>query len=73
MINKSIITLLKVSPEIVGAIGDVLKQGKTVRRQEFTCVVNGKSKVIGYSSINIKGVDGNIIGAGIIFQDITNL
>ena len=51
----------------------LLKQGKTVRRQEFKVVVNGRSKVVGYSSINIKGVDGTVSGAGVIFQDITNL
>ena len=28
---------------------------------------------IGYSSINMKGPDGGIVGAGVIFQDITNL
>jgi PAS domain-containing protein len=71
--NKPVMGLFQLCPEIVGAIGDVLKQNKTVRRQEFRCKVNGKEKVIGYSSINMKGVDGKIIGAGIIFQDITNL
>jgi hypothetical protein len=35
--------------------------------------VNGRTKVIGFSSINIKGVDGTVGGAGVIFQDITNL
>ncbi|OGS08132.1 MAG: hypothetical protein A2270_03570 [Elusimicrobia bacterium RIFOXYA12_FULL_51_18] len=72
-LNKNIITLFNLSPDVVGAIGDVLKQGKTVRRQEFRYSVNGAVKVIGYSSINIKGVDGKVIGAGVIFQDITNL
>ncbi|MBI5744427.1 MAG: GAF domain-containing protein [Elusimicrobia bacterium] len=72
-LNKPVVELFQLCPDIVSAIGDVLKQGKTVRRQEFTCMVNGKKKVVGYSSINIKGVDGKIIGAGIIFQDITNL
>ncbi|MEW6040974.1 MAG: PAS domain-containing protein, partial [Elusimicrobiota bacterium] len=72
-INKNILDFHKVSPDIVDAIANVLKSGQTVRRQEFKCMVNGKAKVIGYSSINIKGVDGAVIGAGIIFQDITNL
>lgn len=72
-LNKNVMDLFQLCPEIVGAIGDVLKQNKTVRRQEFTCVVNGRKKLIGYSSINIKGVDGKVIGAGIIFQDITDL
>ena len=72
-LNKNIISIFQISPDIVGAIGDVLKQGRTVRRQEFKCSINGKTKVIGFSSINIKGVDGTISGAGVIFQDITNL
>ena len=72
-LNKPVVELFQLCPDIVGAIGDVLKQGKTVRRQEFKCKVNGKEKVIGYSSINMKGVDGKVIGGGIIFQDITNL
>ena len=70
--NKNVVELFQLCPDVVGVIGDVLKQGKTVRRMEFKCVVNSKSKLIGYSSINIKGVDGKIIGAGIIFQDITD-
>jgi PAS domain-containing protein len=72
-LNKPVVELFQLCPEVVGAIGDVLKQNKTVRRLEFKCRVNGKEKVIGYSSINIKGVDGKNIGAGVIFQDITNL
>ena len=71
--NKPVADLFRLCPEIVAAIGDVLKLGKTVRRQDFKCSINGKEKVIGYSSINIKGVDGKVIGAGVIFQDITNL
>lgn len=72
-LNKPVVELFQLCPDVVSAIGDVLKQNKTVRRQEFKCKVNGKDKVIGYSSINIKGVDGKNIGAGIIFQDITNV
>ncbi len=72
-ISRPVVELFQLCPDVVGAIGDVLKQGKTVRRQEFRCKVNGREKTIGYSSINIKGVDGKIIGAGVIFQDITDL
>jgi len=72
-LGKPVVELFQLCPDVVGAIGNVLKQNKTVRRQEFRCKVNGKEKLIGYSSINIKGVDGKIIGAGVIFQDITNL
>jgi len=72
-LNKNIITLFQTCPAVVGAIGDVLKQGKTVRRQEFRLSIRGREKVIGYSSISIKSVDGAATGAGVIFQDITNL
>ena len=72
-LNKNLISISQLSPDIGGAINVVLKQGKTVRRQEFKCSINGKPKVIGYSSINIKGLDGKVSGAGVIFQDITNL
>lgn len=72
-LNKPVAELFQLCPDIVGAIDDVMKRGRTVRRMEFKYKVNGKEKVIGYSSINIKGVDGKVIGAGIIFQDITNL
>lgn len=72
-LNQNIISFFHVSADIVAAIGDVLKEGKTVKRREFKCVVNGTGKTIGYSSITIKGVDGKVIGAGVIFQDITNI
>ncbi len=72
-LNRPVVELFQLCPDIVSALGDVLKQGKTVRRMDFKCKVNGKEKVVGYSSINIKGVDGKIIGAGLIFQDITGL
>jgi PAS domain-containing protein len=72
-LNANILSLFQMAPALVDAIGEVLKQGKTVRRQEFKCSVKGKTKVIGFSSINIKGVDGTVNGAGVIFQDITNI
>jgi hypothetical protein len=71
--GTNVISLAQLCPDLVNAIGSVLKQNKTVRRQEFRCLVKGREKVIGYSSINIKGVDGGVVGAGVIFQDITNL
>jgi PAS domain-containing protein len=71
-IGRNVVNLFQLCPDLVNAIGAVLKQNKTVHRQEFNCSVNGKEKKIGYSSINMKGVDGTIIGAGVIFQDISN-
>ncbi|MBU2529563.1 MAG: GAF domain-containing protein [Elusimicrobia bacterium] len=72
-LNKNIMDLMELCPDIVNVIGDVLKQDKIVRRQDFKCSVNGKEKIIGYSSMNIKGVEGENMGAGMIFQDITHL
>ncbi|HAH31921.1 MAG TPA: hypothetical protein DCL44_06365 [Elusimicrobia bacterium] len=72
-LGQNVVKLFQLCPDLVNAIGAVLKQNKTVHRQEFKCSVNGKEKMIGYSSINIKGIDGTVIGAGVIFQDITNI
>ena len=72
-IGRNVLSLLQLCPDLINAVGAVLKQNKTVHRQEFRCAVNGKEKTIGYSSVNMKGVDGAVIGAGVIFQDITNL
>jgi PAS domain-containing protein len=72
-VNKNIMDLMTLCPDIVNVIADVLTQDKIVRRQDFKCTVNGKEKIIGYSSMNIKGVEGENMGAGMIFQDITHL
>ena len=71
-LGRNVVSLFRLCPDLINAIGAVLKQNKTVHRQEFKCSVNGKQKTIGYSSINMKGVDGAVIGAGVIFQDISN-
>ncbi|MCG2725437.1 MAG: GAF domain-containing protein [Elusimicrobia bacterium] len=72
-LNRNVMDLMGLCPKVVNVIGDVLKQDKIVRRQEFKYSINGKDKLIGYSSMNIKGVEGENMGAGMIFQDITNL
>ncbi|MEA3306590.1 MAG: GAF domain-containing protein [Elusimicrobiota bacterium] len=71
--DKNIMDLMQLCPDVVNVIGAVLKEDKVVRRQDFKCNVNGKDKIIGYSSMNIKGVEGENTGAGMIFQDITHL
>ena len=72
-LNRDYVSISQLSPDIFRAIGDALKLGKTVRRQEFKYSVGGKAKLIGFSSINMKGVDGKVSGVGVIFQDITYL
>lgn len=72
-LNREIGSISGRFPDIFNALSEVLKHGRTVRRQEFRCLINGRAKAIGYSSMNMKGVDGRLSGAGIIFQDITNL
>ena len=72
-LGRKITEFFSVCPDLVNALGDVLKTGRTVRRQEFKFQIGGGQRVIGYSSINMKGTDGGIIGAGVIFQDITDL
>lgn len=66
--------LEKLSPDMKEAIKDVLVDNRIAKRMEFFYSLSeGRHKKIGYSTMNIKAVDGSVTGAGIIFQDITNL
>ncbi len=57
--------------EIKEAIKKTLLDKIQVKRAEFFYEKNGARKRIGYSTLNLKTVDGSIDGAGVIFQDIT--
>lgn len=72
-IGKPWTELEKISSDIFLALKEVLFENKISKRKEFIYSVAGKKKRIGYSTINIKAVDGSITGAGIIFQDITDI
>lgn len=47
------------------------KNGKLIKRGEILCNIKGLDKKIGFSTINLKSVDGSVLGGAIIFQDIT--
>lgn len=55
------------------ALYKTLREKTQIKRAEFNIFANGLTKKIGYSTINIKTIDGEINGAGIIFQDITSV
>lgn len=72
--GKSYSELEKLAPDMKEAIKDVLVDNKIAKRMEFFYSLGGgRHKKIGYSTMNIKAVDGSVTGAGLIFQDITNL
>ncbi|NLI10755.1 MAG: hypothetical protein GX447_08395 [Elusimicrobia bacterium] len=57
--------------ELKSALIKTLKEKIQIKRAEF--FLEPSKKRIGYSTINLKTVDGEINGAGVIFQDITSL
>ncbi|MFH1619860.1 MAG: GAF domain-containing protein [bacterium] len=70
--GRPLSTLAGLCPEIVTALLETLRARKVLRRQEFTCLLSGASHRIGYSTLLMQDVGGNVAGAGITFQDITD-
>lgn len=52
---------------------DALATRKVVKRQDISWTYKGTTKILGYSTIMIQDPQGEITGAGITFQDITNV
>lgn len=52
---------------------DTLATRKTAKRMEFTWTVKGESRLLGYTTILIQDPQGEITGAGVTFQDITQI
>ena len=72
-VGEDIKKLSEEIPELVNILIETLKTGRTIKRGEFVLSISKAQKKIGYSTINLKTVDGAVNGAGIIFQDITRI
>ena len=70
-IGKPLTELSAVCRQAVGIIQETLATKNILRRQEFTCLINGATRRIGYSTLLIQDVNGKTAGAGLTFQDIT--
>ena len=67
--EQALMHVSKVSDILV----DTLAARKTVKRQEFEWTYRAETRLLGYSTILIQDPKGEITGAGITFQDITQL
>ncbi|MDE2039509.1 MAG: PAS domain-containing protein [Elusimicrobia bacterium] len=59
-------------PKITEILLETLAMRRTVARQEFKAVIGGRERLLGYSTILIQDPQGEMTGAGITFQDITD-
>ncbi|HEX4046190.1 MAG TPA: GAF domain-containing protein [Elusimicrobiota bacterium] len=66
-IDQSLIAI----PEMSEILMDTLVKKETVKRQDLWWKRNGAPRVLGYSTLLIQDPHGQVVGAGITFQDIT--
>ncbi|MBI3564814.1 MAG: GAF domain-containing protein [Elusimicrobia bacterium] len=58
-------------PEMAELLMDTLVKKETVKRQDLRWKKRGEARVLGYSTLLIQDPRGQVVGAGITFQDIT--
>jgi hypothetical protein len=62
---------LMIIPEMCEILMDTLVKKETVKRQDLWWKKKGETRVLGYSTLMIQDPRGQVVGAGITFQDIT--
>lgn len=72
-LNLPVEQALRDIPEMAEILANAASTRQTVKRQELRWKRDGVERVLGYSTIMIQDPQGNVSGAGITFQDITNI
>lgn len=72
-LNQPLDQSLAACPELGGVLMDTLATRKTAKRQDLWWKKSGDTRVLGYSTLLIQDPQGRLAGAGITFQDITNV
>jgi PAS domain S-box-containing protein len=62
---------LSVIPEMCAILTDTLVKKEPVKRQDLWWKQGGQTRILGYSTLMIQDPRGQVVGAGITFQDIT--
>jgi PAS domain-containing protein len=70
-LNQPIDQSLSGIPEMAKLLSNTLVNKETVKRQDLWWKRNGEARVLGYSTLLIQDPRGQVVGAGITFQDIT--
>lgn len=74
IIKMEIKEALKMQPEVVSALMKTIKDEQTGNRMVMTTSKRaGEKLILGYGTILIRSEDDNILGSGIIFQDLTKI
>jgi PAS domain-containing protein len=63
--------VLAAIPEMSEILMDTLVKKETVKRQDLWWKLRGETRVLGYSTLLIQDPRGQVVGAGMTFQDIT--
>lgn len=70
--NQPVDATLLMIPEMAEILMDTLVKKETVKRQDLWWKLKGESRVLGYSTLLIQDPHGQVVGAGVTFQDITS-
>jgi len=70
-LNQPVDQALMAIPEMAELLMDTLVKKETVKRQDLWWKQKGGTRVLGYSTLLIQDPHGQVVGAGITFQDIT--
>ncbi len=70
-LNQPVDATLIMIPDMAEILMDTLVKKETVKRRDLNWKHKGQSRVLGYSTLLIQDPHGQVVGAGITFQDIT--
>ena len=70
--NQPVDATLIMIPDMAEILMDTLVKKETVKRQDLWWKQKGQSRVLGYSTLLIQDPRGQVVGAGVTFQDITS-
>lgn len=73
IVNSPVDQALSHVAPLAEALMKTLSSRQTVKRQELSWSSEGKSRLLGYSTLLIQDPRGNLTGTGVTFQDITAL
>lgn len=70
--NQPADATLMMIPHMAEILMDTLVKKETVKRQDLWWKHKGENRVLGYSTLLIQDPHGQVVGAGVTFQDITS-
>ena len=69
--DQQVEKVLHLIPQLAGIIRRTLASKQTEKRKDIQWELEGRPRVLGYSTLLIKDTQGQLAGAGVTFQDIT--